>query len=138
MWNGCVKWSNREWENHYTACHITPYCRKTKTSCCFLEDPIEILDDSYLQLQINEQSRFSYEEGIRQLLRHDPDVIMIGEIRDVSTARMVLRCALSGHMVFTTVHAKSCEETLKRIRRAGNSKRGFERYFKCCLCTTYL
>lgn len=95
---------------------------KQKLRVVSLEDPIEILDDSYLQLQINEKSRFSYEEGIRQLLRHDPDVIMIGEIRDVSTARMVLRCALSGHMVFTTVHAKSCEETLKRLEELGIRK----------------
>lgn len=84
-----------------------------------LEDPIEIVDDAYLQLQINEASSFSYEEGLKQLLRHDPDVIMIGEIRDASTARMVLRCALSGHMVFTTVHAKSCVEALKRLEEFG-------------------
>ena len=84
-----------------------------------LEDPIEIFDDSYLQLQINEAGGFTYEEGIKELLRHDPDVIMIGEIRDPSTARMLLRCALSGHLIFTTIHAKCCSEAIKRLLEFG-------------------
>lgn len=84
-----------------------------------LEDPIEIVDDAYLQLQINEQHHFSYEEGIKELLRHDPDVIMIGEIRDPNSARMLMRSALSGHMIFTTVHAKSCLEVIYRLREFG-------------------
>lgn len=86
-----------------------------------LEDPIEIFDDSYLQLQINENSSFTYEEGIRQLMRHDPDVIMIGEIRDPQTARMLLRSALSGHLIFTTIHAKSCSEAIRRLQEFGLS-----------------
>lgn len=84
-----------------------------------LEDPIEIHSDEYLQLQINEQAKFTYEEGIKQLLRHDPDVIMIGEIRDSQTAKMAFRCALSGHMVFSTVHAKSAAEAVKRLCELG-------------------
>ena len=87
-----------------------------------LEDPIEIHDDSYLQLQINEKADFTYEEGIRQLLRHDPDVIMIGEIRDTNTAKMAYRCALTGHMVFSTVHAKNCAEAIKRLMDLGIAK----------------
>lgn len=84
-----------------------------------LEDPIEIYDDSYLQLQINEKNNFTYEEGIRQLMRHDPDVIMIGEIRDPKTAQMLLRSALSGHLIFTTIHAKCCSEAIKRLQEFG-------------------
>lgn len=87
-----------------------------------LEDPIEIHDDSYLQLQINEKADFTYEEGIRQLLRHDPDVIMIGEIRDSNTAKMAYRCALTGHMVFSSIHAKNCSEAIKRLIDLGVSK----------------
>lgn len=87
-----------------------------------LEDPIEIVDQSYLQLQINEAIGFTYEEGIRELMRHDPDVIMIGEIRDSKTARMLLRSALSGHLVFTTIHAKNCLEAIKRLYEFGLSK----------------
>lgn len=86
-----------------------------------LEDPIEIFDDSYLQLQINERSNFSYEEGIKQLMRHDPDVIMIGEIRDPNSAKMLLRSALSGHLIFTTIHAKCCSEAIKRLNEFGLS-----------------
>ena len=80
-----------------------------------LEDPIEIQSENYLQLQINEKMHFDYEEGIKQLLRHDPDVIMIGEVRDEKTAKTLIRCTLSGHMVFTTIHAKSAKEALYRL-----------------------
>ena len=85
-----------------------------------LEDPIEIHDDAYLQLQINEKNNFTYEQGIRQLLRHDPDVIIRSVRSDFSTAQMVLRCALSGHMVFT-LHAKCCSEAIKRLNEFGIS-----------------
>lgn len=84
-----------------------------------LEDPIEIHDERYIQLQINEASGFTYDEGIRQLMRHDPDVIMLGEIRDEATAKSAYRCALSGHMVFSTVHAKSASEAIKRLEELG-------------------
>lgn len=96
--------------------------KKKKLRVVSLEDPVEILDDSYLQLQVNEQV-LTYEEGLRQLLRHDPDVIMLGEVRDANTARMLFRCALSGHMVFTTIHAKSCFEGIKRLEEFGISPR---------------
>lgn len=84
-----------------------------------LEDPIEIYDSSYLQLQINEKAGFTYEEGIKQVLRHDPDVIMIGEIRDTITAKMAYRCALTGHVVFSCVHAKNTFEAIKRLEELG-------------------
>lgn len=96
-------------------------CEHTKLQVVSLEDPIEIHDDRYLQLQINEKTNFTYEEGLKQLLRHDPDVIMIGEIRDAITAKMVFRAALSGHMIFSTVHAKNCSEVLKRLKEFGLS-----------------
>lgn len=84
-----------------------------------LEDPIEMYDERYVQLAVNEAQGFSYEEGIRQLMRHDPDVIMIGEIRDPDSAKMAYRCALTGHMVFSTIHAKNAQEALKRLRELG-------------------
>ena len=84
-----------------------------------LEDPIEIYDEHYLQLQVNEKSGFTYEVGIEQLLRHDPDIIMIGEIRNEKTAQMAVRAALSGHSVFSTVHAKSCIEVFNRLQELG-------------------
>lgn len=80
-----------------------------------LEDPIEIEDHSYLQLQINQSQGFTYEKGIEELLRHDPDVICIGETRDAYTAKMVIRAALTGHLVFTTLHAKDSLESIQRL-----------------------
>ncbi len=91
-----------------------------------LEDPIEIVDSNYLQLQINEAVGFTYEEGIRELMRHDPDVIMIGEIRDPKTARMLLRSALSGHLIFSTIHAKNCSEAIKRLYEFGLNKQDLQ------------
>ena len=84
-----------------------------------LEDPIEIEDKNYLQLQINEAQGFTYEKGIEELLRHDPDVIFIGETRNAYTARMVVRAALTGHLVFTTIHAKNGLETIERLNDFG-------------------
>ena len=96
--------------------------KKKRLKIITLEDPIEIVSNDYLQLQINEKINFTYEEGIKQLLRHDPDVIMIGEIRDSKCAEMVYRAALSGHLVFTTLHAKSSQEAIKRLYELGLTK----------------
>lgn len=87
-----------------------------------LEDPIEIVNDRLIQLNVSEYGSLTYEEGIRQLMRHDPDVIMIGEIRDPYTAKMAYRCALTGHLVLSCVHAKSAFETIKRMEELGVSK----------------
>ena len=88
-----------------------------------LEDPIEIEDDSYLQLQINESMGFTYDVGIEQLLRHDPDIICIGETRNSYTAKMVLRASLTGHFVFTSIHAKDGKECMSRLEDLGVSKK---------------
>ena len=80
-----------------------------------LEDPIEIQDPSYLQLQINEELGFTYEKGIEELLRHDPDVIFIGETRNSYTAKMVVRSALTGSLAFTTLHASNALEAIQRL-----------------------
>lgn len=67
--------------------------QKIQSQNCFLEDPIEIEDASYLQLEINEKQGFTYEKGIEELMRHDPDIIFIGETRNSYTAKMVVRAA---------------------------------------------
>lgn len=84
-----------------------------------LEDPIEIEDDNYLQLQINDQIGFTFEKGIEELLRHDPDVILIGETRNEYAARMMVRCALTGSLAFTTLHAKNAMEAIQRLLNLG-------------------
>lgn len=101
----------------HTLLHIIATQQKRKVIT--LEDPIEIIDSAYVQLQINEKVAFTYEEGIRQLLRHDPDVIMLGEIRDSNTAKMAYRCALTGHLVFSTIHAKNALEVVHRLMDLG-------------------
>ena len=68
-----------------------------------------------MQIELNEKIGVTYDESLRQILRHDPDVIMIGEIRDRVTAKLALTCALTGHLVLTTIHAGSCLTTIKRL-----------------------
>lgn len=80
-----------------------------------IEDPIEILKENYVQLQVNPKQNLDYEMGIRQLLRHDPDIIMIGEIRDEKTAKSAIRAALTGHLVFSTIHAVNGLGTIYRL-----------------------
>lgn len=87
-----------------------------------IEDPIEIDKDYCLQIELNEKQGITYEESLKQILRHDPDVIMIGEIRDEKTAALALTCSLTGHLVLTTIHASNCINTLKRLENLGISK----------------
>ena len=87
-----------------------------------IEDPIEILNDNFIQLQINEAIGFDYSEGIRQILRHDPDYIMIGEIRDTKAAKMAVEAANTGHLVFATIHASSAASVISRLVEFGVNK----------------
>ncbi|SEI76111.1 competence protein ComGA [Kandleria vitulina] len=80
-----------------------------------LEDPIEMIKDHCLQIQINESLGITYFDTLRQILRHDPDVIMIGEIRDEKTAALAVTCALTGHLVLSTIHASSALLVIKRL-----------------------
>lgn len=80
-----------------------------------LEDPIEVFTSKYIQLQVNEKQNLGYDEGIKQLMRHSPDIIMIGEIRDSVAAKMAVRCALTGHLVVTSIHSSSCAMTIERL-----------------------
>ena len=84
-----------------------------------LEDPVEVINPAYVQLQINDKQHMSYAEGIKQLMRHDPDIIMIGEIRDSEAAVMAVRCALTGHLVLTSLHASSCTSAILRLLDLG-------------------
>lgn len=80
-----------------------------------IEDPVEIEEPSFLQLQTNEKIQQSYEQLIKLSLRHRPDILIIGEIRDELTAKAAIRAALTGHKVFATVHAKGIRETKARM-----------------------
>lgn len=84
-----------------------------------IEDPIEHLYPEILQLQVNRQKKFGFEEAIKQVLRHDPNIVVIGEIRDELEAKAAIRCALSGHLVISTLHAISAEKSISRLINLG-------------------
>lgn len=86
-----------------------------------MEDPVEIKEPKFLQAEVNEKAGLSYEVLIKQSLRHHPDILVIGEIRDVETAKMVIRSALTGHLVLATIHAKSCVGVIERLLELGVS-----------------
>jgi competence protein ComGA len=86
-----------------------------------LEDPVERKNGSILQIQVNEKAGLSYAAGLKAILRHDPDIIMIGEIRDADTAQIAVRAALTGHLVFSTIHARHSVGCLHRLRDLGIS-----------------
>lgn len=87
-----------------------------------LEDPVENSQFQMLQVQVNEKSGISYSVGLKAILRHSPDVIMIGEIRDSETAKIAIEAALTGHLVISTIHAKNSFGTLFRLMDLGVSK----------------
>ncbi len=80
-----------------------------------LENPIEIINDNLVQMQINEEMKITYSVGLKAALRQDPDIIMIGEIRDEQTARNVFRAGLTGHTVISTMHTKNKYGVIERL-----------------------
>lgn len=86
-----------------------------------LEDPVERKNQAILQIQVNEKAGLGYAAGLKAILRHDPDIIMIGEIRDAETAQIAVRAALTGHLVFSTIHARHSVGCLHRLRDLGIS-----------------
>ena len=89
---------------------------KEKRQVITIEDPVEIEEPFFLQLQINPKIAQTYDTLLKLALRHRPDLLIIGEIRDESTAHAAVRAALTGHRVFATVHARNLEGTLIRIK----------------------
>lgn len=86
-----------------------------------IEDPVEIKQENMLQLQLNEEIGMTYDNLIKLSLRHRPDILIIGEIRDSQTARAVIRASLTGAMVFSTIHAKSISGVYDRLLELGVS-----------------
>lgn len=95
---------------------LVQYCRTALSRHVIsLEDPVESSQEELLQIQVNERAGVTYAAGLKAILRHSPDVIMIGEIRDRETAKIALEAALTGHLVITTVHAKDTVNCLYRL-----------------------
>ncbi|MFJ7666070.1 competence type IV pilus ATPase ComGA [Lysinibacillus sp. NPDC097195] len=86
-----------------------------------LEDPVENHQGNLLQIQVNERAGITYATGLKAILRHSPDVIMIGEIRDQETAKIAIQAALTGHLVLSTIHAKDSVSCLYRLIDLGVS-----------------
>jgi type IV pilus assembly protein PilB len=84
-----------------------------------VEDPVEYQLKGIVQIQVNEKKGLTFAKGLRAILRHDPDKILVGEIRDEETAQIALQSALTGHLVFTTVHANSSFEVINRFIHMG-------------------
>ena len=84
-----------------------------------IEDPIENIDPRLNQTQVQPQLNFGFAEGVRALMRQDPDIIMIGEIRDLETAEMAVQAALTGHLVFTTLHTNDAPSAITRLMELG-------------------
>ena len=84
-----------------------------------VEDPIEMIEPSFNQTQVQPQLDFSFTEGLRALMRQDPDIIMVGEIRDLQTAEMAVQAALTGHLVFSTLHTNDAPSAVSRLLELG-------------------
>ena len=84
-----------------------------------LEDPIEKNSETVLQVQVNEKAGISYTTGLKAILRHDPDIIMVGEIRDAETAQIAVRAALTGHLVLSTLHTRDAKGAIFRLKEFG-------------------
>lgn len=84
-----------------------------------IEDPVEYELPGVLQIPVNEQKGLTFATGLRSILRHDPDKILVGEIRDAETAEIAIQSSLTGHLVFTTVHANSLFDVLGRFQHFG-------------------
>jgi type IV pilus assembly protein PilB len=94
-------------------------CRKQNVNIITVEDPVEAKMDDVLQVQINRAAGLTFARTLRNILRHDPDVVMIGEIRDQETAEIAVESALTGHLVFSTLHTNNAASTVTRLLDLG-------------------
>src|SRR5712692_1863063 len=98
-----------------------------------IEDPVEYQVKGITQIPVNEKKGLTFARGLRSILRHDPDKIMVGEIRDQETAQIAINAALTGHLVFTTVHANNVLDVLGRFLNMGVEPYNFVSALNCIL-----
>ncbi|OAK75341.1 competence type IV pilus ATPase ComGA [Lederbergia galactosidilytica] len=99
---------------------LADYCSKQlNRRVISLEDPVEQQNDHFVQVQVNEKAGMSFHNGLKAVLRHDPDVILIGEIRDAETAFIAIRAAMTGHLVLSTMHTRDAKGALYRFLEFG-------------------
>ncbi len=98
-----------------------------------IEDPVEYQIRGITQIPVNEKKGLTFARGLRSILRHDPDKILVGEIRDTETAQIAIQSALTGHLVFTTVHANNVVDVLGRFLNMGVEPYNFVSALNCIL-----
>ena len=98
-----------------------------------IEDPVEYQLNGIMQIPVNEKKGLTFARGLRSILRHDPDKIMVGEIRDNETAQIAIQSALTGHLVFTTVHANNVIDVIGRFINMGVEPYNFVSALNCVL-----
>jgi general secretion pathway protein E len=90
-----------------------------EVNVCTIEDPIEMVEPSFNQMQVHAAIDLGFAEGVRALMRQDPDIIMVGEIRDLETAEMAVQSALTGHLVLSTLHTNDAPSAVTRLLELG-------------------
>ena len=90
-----------------------------QVNVCTVEDPIEMIEPAFNQTQVQAALDMGFAEGLRALMRQDPDIIMVGEIRDLATAEMAIQAALTGHLVFSTLHTNDAASAITRLLDLG-------------------
>ncbi len=90
-----------------------------QVNVCTIEDPIEMIEPAFNQMQVNPGVDLHFADGIRSLMRQDPDIIMIGEIRDAETANMAVQASLTGHLVLSTLHTNDAPSSITRLHDLG-------------------
>jgi general secretion pathway protein E len=90
-----------------------------EVNVCTIEDPIEMVEASFNQMQVQPQIDLGFAQGVRALMRQDPDIIMVGEIRDLETAEMAVQSALTGHLVLSTLHTNDAPSAVTRLLELG-------------------
>jgi general secretion pathway protein E len=90
-----------------------------EVNVCTIEDPIEMIEPAFNQTQVHGAIDMGFAEGVRALMRQDPDIIMVGEIRDLATAEMAIQAALTGHLVFSTLHTNDAASAITRLADLG-------------------
>lgn len=90
-----------------------------EVNVCTIEDPIEMVEPAFNQMQVQHNIGLGFAEGIRTLMRQDPDIIMVGEVRDIETAEMTIQAALTGHLVLSTLHTNDAPSAITRLLDLG-------------------
>ncbi len=90
-----------------------------EVNLCTVEDPIELIEPSFNQMQVDNKIGLNFASGIRTLMRQDPDIIMVGEIRDLETAEMAIQASLTGHLVLSTLHTNDAPSAITRLLELG-------------------